>query len=299
MIKLLNKKRVLIIILAGVLALTTAVFAFKAKAPTTSADDSIVGSVGGEKITKEELYDYMVKENGETALDSLMADKIISLESKSKNIEVTEAEIQEEVDKAIEQSGGQAAFEQSLQYYGYTMESLKENIRKTINIRKLLEPGITISEEDMKAYFDENKESLNVEEQVKASHILVDTEEKAKEVKEKLAAGGDFATLAKEYSTDTGTSENGGDLGLISKGQMVQEFETAVFSLAVNKISDIVKTEYGYHLIKVTEKKEAKEATYEDSKEKVREVLIEERLSTEYSTWLENKYNEYAIEKSL
>ena len=131
------------------------------------------------------------------------------------------------------------------------------------------------------------------------SIILVADEAKAKEVKAKLAAGGDFAALAKEYSTDESNKEQGGDLGFFSKGQMVPEFENAAFSMKIGDISEPVKTEFGYHIIKVTDKKEAKAATYEESKAQIKDIIMAEKLPTTFDTWMQGKYSEYKIENLL
>ena len=89
-----------------------------------------------------------------------------------------------------------------------------------------------------------------------------------KKLRKKLKDGEDFATLAEEYSTDTSNADNGGELGFFPRGKMVAEFEEAAFSMKVDEISDPVKTEHGYHIIHVTDKKEAKEAVFEDQKKK-------------------------------
>ena len=179
--------------------------------------------------------------------------------------------------------------------YGYTLDNVKEELGMNLKIKKLLEPSISITEDEMKSYFEQNKTNYDVAEQVKVSHILVDTEEKAKEVKSKLASGSDFAELAKQYSTDANTKDAGGEIGYISKGDMAQEFEAAAFSLEVGKISDPVKTDDGYQIIKVEDKKAAKAATYEDSKADVKEALLNEKMQSAYETWLQAKYSEYKI----
>lgn len=291
-----NKKRVIALVIAIVLIATTLLTFTLSSNSSKKEEETTVALVNNEKITKDELYDYLVKANGQQALNALIVDKIIVLEAKSQNVNITEEDIQNETDKMVENMGGEEAFNNALQYSGISKEDLKENIETNLSIKKLLEPEISITEKEQKKYFEENKETFNQQEEVKARHILVKTKETALEVEEKLAAGEDFEKLAKEYSTDTGSSENGGDLGFFGRGKMVPEFEEAAFSLEVGKISSPVKTEHGYHIIKVEDKKEAKEANYEDSKEDIKDIIFQEKFPDVYNTWVQDKFEKYKIE---
>lgn len=294
-----KQNSVVIIVLSVALVIVSALAIFFAVTTYKAKKDEVVAQVGDAKITKDELYTVLAKINGESALDSLINHKIIALELEKKNLTVTDEEIDQELKKIMNEIGGEEAFNQMLAYYSYTKEDFVKDIKSNTGIRKLLEPDIKITEDEMKEYFEQNKASFNQEEQVKASHILVDDEEKAKEVKAKLDAGEDFATLAKEYSTDTGSKENGGDLGYFGKDAMVKEFSDAAFALEVNAVSGPVKSKFGYHIIKVVDKKAAAEATYEANKDKVKETIMENKISSEATTWLNKKKEEYKIEKFL
>lgn len=258
-----------------------------------------VASVNGENISKNELYDVMLKQSGQEALDSLIAKKIVELEAKKQKISVSEEDIQKELAKYYESYGGEEGFKQVLAQNGYKLDDVKKDLGQTVKTRKLIEPRVSVSDADLKAYFEENKATFAQEKQVKASHILVETEEKANEIKKKLADGEDFAKLAKENSTDSGSKDNGGDLGFFSSGQMVKEFDEVAFALNVGEISAPVKTQYGYHIIKVIEKKDAQEANYEQNKEKISDAVFEQKLEAEYSVWFQEIYPQYKIENSL
>jgi foldase protein PrsA len=261
--------------------------------------EQVVASVDGSDITKDDVYNLLADQNGAAAVDTLITEKIIDKEAEKEDIKITAKQVNQELDDLKEQYGGEDTFNQTLEASGVSLSSLKEDIKKNKEIEELLRPAIKITEKEMKEYFNENKDSFAQAAQVKASHILVDDEKTAKEMKEKLDKGEDFATLAKKYSTDTATSESGGELGYFEEGTMTDEFDKKAFSMKKGEISDPVKTDYGYHIIKVEDVKEAKQASYKDSKAQVKEAIFNEKLQTEYSTWLEKKKKEYDITNSF
>lgn len=296
---MINKKNAPFIIGALILLIVIGVMIYKSPLMTGTAQGDVVASINGEAITKDELYDVLVAQGGKEALDSLIADRIINLELKKKGLEVSEKDVDAELQKMILEYGGREQFDQALASYGYTDIDIKKNIRMNFSATKLVGAEVAITDADMKTYFEANKATFDTPEQVKASHILVADEAKAKEVKAKLTAGGDFAALAKEYSTDESNKDKGGDLGFFSKGEMVAEFDNVAFTLKIGDISDPVKTEYGYHIIKVVEKKEAKTATYEENKAKIKDIIMAEKLPTVFDAWIQGKYTEYKIENKL
>ncbi|MCR2821546.1 foldase protein PrsA [Lederbergia panacisoli] len=259
----------------------------------------IVANIGGEKITQAELNDVLVKQYGEKTLNSMIEKKVIELEAKKEKVSISDKDKEKEMDTYVEQYGGKDAFEAALQQSGITKKDIEQEVIQYLSIKKMLEPKIKITEDEMKDYFKENKDSFDEKEQVQASHILVEDEKKAEEVEKKIKEGKDFAELAKEYSTDTGSAANGGDLGYFAKGKMVKEFEDKAFSMKIGDISEPVKTEHGYHIIKLTGKKAAKEAKYEDHKDEINDTLFNQKLQSDYPTWLEGIKAKYDIKNNL
>lgn len=127
----------------------------------------------------------------------------------------------------------------------------------------------------VKKRYDEEVAKVTPEEEVQASHILVQTEDEAKDIIKQLDAGADFATLAKEKSQDPGSAKMGGELGYFTKGKMVPEFEKAAFGLEVGKYTETpVKTQYGYHIIKVTDKRKQSLPAYDQVKDQVKQMVL-------------------------
>jgi foldase protein PrsA len=286
-----NKKSVLIIFVLIVMIVVLLSIGLK--------KDDAIAKFNGEAITKEELYDEMVELYGPATVDQLIADKILESEAKKQKINITDSEIKKEVDVFKESYGGDEEFNLALESNNTTLDMLKKDIEDYLVMRKLIEPQIEITEEEMKTFFEENKDSFGEAEQIKASHILVADEKTANEVKLMLTNGSDFAKLAKEYSTDEGSKELGGALDYFPKGTMVPEFEDVAFTLAVDQISEPVKTEYGYHIIKVEDKLAEKVANYDESKEQIKDTLVDQKIDSGYPTWLEEKKKNYDIENSL
>lgn len=172
-------------------------------------------------------------------------------------------------------------------------------------IQRNLENKVTVTDEEIKKYYQEHKDEFKAEESVKARHILIrvpegadakawkDAEKKAEMIRQKLLKGEDFAKLAKEYSEDPGSKNRGGDLGYFSKGRMIPEFEKAAFSLKKGEISRPVKTSFGYHIIKVEDRKAAGQLKLDEVKDEIRKRLIQEKerkLQEEVLSRLKKRY---------
>jgi foldase protein PrsA len=258
-----------------------------------------VAKVGDEKITQDQLTDAMQTQYGATVLTSLITNSVINQEAKKQNVTVTTKEIDAEVDAQAEQYGGTDALESALKSSNMTMADFKDSVKTYIQTQKLMEPTLEITEAKLKAYFKENKSTYDTAKQVKASHILVEDKATATKVKKLLDNGGDFAKLAKKYSTDSSNADDGGNLGYFAKADMDENFSDAAFSMEKGEISSPVKSSYGYHIIQVTGVKAAKKATYADVKDKVREAYVTEQMNANYATWIQQLEADYKIENTL
>lgn len=155
---------------------------------------------------------------------------------------------------------------------------------------------VTLTEEEAKAYFDANPNQFISEKQVRAKHILVEKEVQAKEILSEIKARKSFEDAAKEYSTCP-SKEKGGDLGYFKKGQMVPEFEKAAFEAAVGELTGPVKTQFGYHLILVEDKKEEQAVSFEDIRENLMEKLLNQKKQAVYLDKVKELEAKYGVER--
>jgi peptidyl-prolyl cis-trans isomerase C len=153
------------------------------------------------------------------------------------------------------------------------MDEVKKKLLVEMDLKKKLEAEIKLTDEELKKVYEQYKEKFKTGEQIRASHILVKDEKTAQDVEAQLKKGGNFADLAKKYSTDS-TKEKGGDLGWFDKGKMVPEFDKAAFGLKDGETSGIIKTNFGYHIIKVTGKRPAGYAPFDEVKDQIKAAIL-------------------------
>lgn len=258
-------------------------------------DKGTIAIVNGEKISKDaykaemSFYGSMLasRQNLKNSIVQMMVqDKLIADDMKANKIEISDKEVNDAFLNSVKQFGGQEQFDKMLDDYNMDVEKFKETVKKDLMYQKhreWFEKEHPVTEEEIKQYYEDNKDQFAKRD---ASHILVADEKTAKEVKDKLDKGADFAALAKEYSKDTANAANGGELGTFSRGQMVKEFEDAAFSLKEGEISGPVKTQFGYHIIKVNKIADS----IEDNKEAITKALNDKKYS-DYIKELNKKAN--------
>lgn len=224
-------------------------------------------------------------------LEDMIVDELVS--AKADSIKVTDEEVEAELEKIKSQFPSAEVFEEQLKQSGQTPEQLsvmvKDGMKQSRWIESQIEGKVEVTEEDAKKFYDENTEEFAQPEQVQASHILFlvpedatpevvkEKEDAAKAALERANKGEDFTALAKELSEEPGASESGGDLGFFTKDRMVPEFAEAAFTQEKDAIGGPVKTDFGFHVIKVTDKKPAGTLDFDEVKEQLAGFLQENK----------------------
>lgn len=182
--------------------------------------------------------------------------------------------------------------------YQKKVDDFKKLTLISLLLEKEIEEKAKVTDSDVKSYYEAHKAELTVDGQIKASHILVKTEDEAKSILEQLKKGGDFAKLAKEKSIDKASAVKGGDLGFFTRGQMVPEFENAVVKLKEGEIGGPVKTQFGYHIIKVTGRKAGKVVEFDKLKDMLSQRVTAEKQKEVFDSYIAGLKKSYSVEKN-
>jgi peptidyl-prolyl cis-trans isomerase C len=224
-------------------------------------------------------------------LDQVVSYKLLVQESHSRKVEATDAEVDARVKEIQGQFPNEAAFKQMLTTRHTTLDELRTDVRQDIAVQKMIDaevaPKAAVKPEQLADFYAKNPDQFKQPERVHASHILIGVPKgadaatkaqartKAEQVLKDVKAGKDFATLAKENSQDPGSAPNGGDLGFFQPGQMVGPFNDAAFNLAPGAVSDLVETEFGFHIIKVAEKQASRAIPLDEVKPQLEQFLLQ------------------------
>ena len=290
-----------------------------------------VATVDGDKISKaqlDEAFDKAVQMTGVKAsdlspeqklegyrqiLDELITEKLVN--KAAAGITVPQSDVDAQIAKIKAQFPSDEDFSKQLAQVGQTPEQLSDTIKKMLQQQRWLEGQLTgkteVTDEEAKKFYEENKTEFQQPETVKASHILfrVNKEDSEDVVNQKLKAaqgaetrakkGEDFTALAKELSEEPGAKESGGDLGFFPKDRMVPEFAEVAFTEKVGDISDPVRTQFGWHVIKVTDKKGAGTLPYDEVKEQLIGYLKNKKQEEAAQELLKSLRDSAKIENTL
>jgi peptidyl-prolyl cis-trans isomerase C len=224
-------------------------------------------------------------------LDGLITRTILEQEAEALGIEIGEERIQETLGQFKGQFPNESAYQMALEQEGFTEDEFLTELERQMVIEELISTQvydeITVTDEDMRSFYEENPQYFEQPEQVAARHIILTTEgitdedelaakrAELEDIRQEIVDGADFATVARERSEGPSAS-SGGDLGQFGRGQMVPEFEEAAFSLEPGELSDIVETQFGYHILQVTDRIPGRTESYEEAQENIRTFLTEQ-----------------------
>lgn len=218
-------------------------------------------------------------------LNELINRELIVQEAKAKGHADVEDKVSAELSRVESQVGGAQELDAALKESGFTREEYRERLRENFIVQEVMEAVIAQapppSEEEVQAFYEQNRDRFREPPTVRARHILLrvlpqaTAEEKAAKkaqidtLRARLVQGEDFAQLAEEFSEDTGSARNGGDLGYFPQGVMVPEFDEAAFTLETNAISEVITTQFGYHILQVTDKRPARDVALAEVKDQL------------------------------
>ncbi len=293
-------------------------------------DNSMIASVNGNQITQEELQDavqnMLASYQGQVppeqmqqlqpmiqkqALENLINQKLLIQQAEKDGITAEDKQVEERINELISRFPNKEAFLQQIQAAGFTEELMRKEMNQNLVIETMINKktgGIPdATTEEVEVFYNENPEDFKVPERVQASHILFTTEPtdsddvkaqkrlKLASLKGEIEKGADFAQVATENS-DCPSKEQGGSLGAVEKGKMVKEFEDVAFSAKIGEVSDIVETQFGYHLIKVTDRQSAGTLELAEVRDKVQEFLTRQKKETVISDFIQGLRQDASIE---
>ncbi|MDQ0114687.1 peptidylprolyl isomerase [Paenibacillus harenae] len=271
-------------IVSAVLAVALVIVLIK---PPFGSTGGAVASVNGQDIPQSKLYDALVDAGGPSTLNNLITEELIQQEADAAGVKVTDDEVTAEIDKIKASFETPEQFTSTLSQYGMTEESLTRDTKFQLTVSKILEPKTDVTDEEISQYFEANKDTFTeTPTTVRASHILVATQEEADAILAQLKGGADFAAIAKEKSTDTASAANGGDLDFFKKADMDPAFGEAAFTLKVGELSGVVQSSFGFHIIKKTDEKLGTYPTLDEKKEEIRKTLVAQEAGGLSEAWL-------------
>jgi peptidyl-prolyl cis-trans isomerase C len=322
-----RRRDLMILILLALLLLTA--WAVRS-APAAGGPGDIAAKVNGVPITTVEMNrsfeahvqvpysavqeDPRAKEVMRQILDTLIDRELLLQQAKALKMTVPSQQVDAQMQLLVQRFPSQEAFEQALTAQNFTLDTVKKDVEGQLLRQQLVKKEVLdkvqVSARDVQSYYDKNKDKYVEGEQVHARHILVRVQQdaspaedaklkgKADEALKRAKAGEDFAALAKELSDD-GSKENGGDLGFFPRGRMVEAFEEAAFSLHAGQMSELVRTQFGYHIIKVEERKAGRALPYNEAQEQVKEDLTREQTYVRYQQYVAQLRNKAKVEVLL
>lgn len=246
----------------------------------------------------DDLYSKLDEARKEI-LNQLIEDKLIYQEAVELGLEITEGEIADQLASVKEQFGDEEKFNEFLSTQGLSVSKLEERLKQQVAIRKMhhyhVRSRVIVTPKEIENYYNENIKLFTAEESIKVRTITIRKNEKGRsdeeakaiteEILRKNYTGEKFEDLAKEYSEDT-KAESGGDLGYVARGDLIPEIEKVIFSLKSGEMSPVIETEMGFHLFMVEEKQAKRTKTFNEVREKIKDMLYHKQTVERFKEWM-------------
>ncbi len=292
-------------IVTAVIVLIVLIAIFALIKTISSPSKDVIAVVNGEKIMREEfnvLYDKVKVFDPDTSkdkiVDQLISNKLLLQEAKKEGITVDDKEVEGVI--SLTESLYGKKIDELLANSSIPLDFFKQKMKEQLAMSKLLNQSIKVEEptdDELKKFYDDNPNYFMVPEMVNVSQILLKTEDEAKKIKEELASGKDFYKLAAEKSIDPSAKQNSGNLGPIAEGSTVKEFEDVAFSLPAGTISNPTKSQFGYHIIKVEGKTEAKKLGFRDVKDQIKAMAAQQKQQKAIVDFVDSLKNTAKVKK--
>lgn len=260
---------------------------------------------------RDEKYKDSLTALKRNLVEELIRIQVIKNEAGKMKISVSNADVDTKYN-AMKSAIPKEQFEKLLKEQGVSESKLKEDIKQQLLLEKMIDaitPGISVPESKVREFYNKNSDKAVHPEQVRASHILIaadrskltdkaraDLKEKAVAILKRVKAGEDFAKLARENSDDPMSKMRGGDLGFFPPPEMMPNFTKAAFALKIGEVSDVVETDYGYHIIKVTDRRPAGKFSFDQVKEQIYAGLLQQEKGAAFLKWLMEARSKAKIE---
>lgn len=272
----------------------------------------VIARVNGESITRKEVEDYVKNLEGRAGgpipadqrdriyrgvIDQMVGYKLLLQEANARKVAVPAADVDARIAEVKKQFPSEDLFMQTLIDRKMSLDQMKADARKDLAVARLIEteiaPKVAVKPGQAEDFYEKNPDRFKEPEQVRASHILIGIQQdadaaaraqaraKAEGILKQVKAGKDFAALAREHSEDTGSAVTGGDLGFFPQGKMVGPFNDVAFSLKPGATSEVVETQFGFHIIKVEQKLPARTVPLDEVRSQVEQFLQHQNRETE------------------
>lgn len=265
-----------------------------------------------EKVLTGPDKEIKIKELKEKILEQMIDEKILISEAKRKKVKVNNKEIQDGIGEIRKRFDTEEEYNQELARQGLAEEEFRGQVKEQLMVMKLIDQEVKAkvvppTDSEIEDFYKQNESEMVEPEQMRVRHILIKVDEntdkkealkKIREILKEVKKGKtSFAELAKKYSEGP-SAPRGGDLGFFIRGQMVREFEEAAFVLKVGEISNVVETEYGYHIIQCIEKKASEKKSLEEIRDYLRNFIFQKKMEERYEKWLRTLRDKVSITRS-